>query len=87
MTNEIRQCTYTTLDRFEIELPSWGGCRDRDSAFGTDVSDTIIEWCQARGLVPDPLIAFRESGYLEEFSSERKARREALGIAGGGNYA
>lgn len=64
-----------------------GGCRHRGSAFGTDVSDTITEWRQARGLAPDPLIAFRESGFLEEVSSERKARREALGIAGGGNYA
>jgi L-rhamnose isomerase/sugar isomerase len=53
-------------------------------AFGTDVSGAIAEWRKGRGLAPDPLMAFRESGYLEKISTDRKARRKELGITGGG---
>jgi len=56
-------------------------------AFGTDVGDVIGEWRRGRGLAPDPLLAFRESGYLEEISRERKARREELGEPSSGSYA
>jgi L-rhamnose isomerase/sugar isomerase len=56
-------------------------------AFGTDVSRPISAWRSTRGLAPDPLIAFRESGYLERISTERKIRRQALGIISGGSYA
>jgi L-rhamnose isomerase/sugar isomerase len=56
-------------------------------AFGADVSEVIGEWRTARGLAVDPLIAFRESGYLAKISEERRTRREALGISGGGSYA
>ena len=53
-------------------------------AFGTDVSGAIAEWRKGRGLAPDPLMAFRESGYLEKISTDRKARRKEIGITGGG---
>jgi L-rhamnose isomerase/sugar isomerase len=56
-------------------------------AFGTDVTEAICEWRKGRGLAPDPLIAFRESGYLAEISADRKARRKELGITGGVGYA
>jgi hypothetical protein len=32
-------------------------------------------------------MAFRESGYLEKISTDRKARRKELGITGAGGYA
>lgn len=56
-------------------------------AFGTDVSDWIKVWRLGRGLSADPLMAFRESGYLEKISADRKARRDELGIVSGTAYA
>jgi L-rhamnose isomerase/sugar isomerase len=56
-------------------------------AFGTDVSGAIAEWRKGCGLAPDPLMAFRESDYLERASADRKARRKELGITDGGGYA
>lgn len=56
-------------------------------AFGADVIEVIGEWRTDRGLAADPLIAFRESGYLAKISEERRTRREALGVSGGGSYA
>ena len=56
-------------------------------AFGTDVTDAIAGWRRGRGLAGDPLMAFRESGYLEAISTERSARRKELGITAGGGYA
>ena len=41
----------------------------------------------ARGYSVDPLITFREGGYLAKISAERRNRREALGISVGGSYA
>src|SRR6266853_1910606 len=40
-------------------------------AFSTDVRPAIQEWRKSRGLPPDPLAAFRESGYLERITAER----------------
>lgn len=56
-------------------------------AFGTDVSGAIAEWRRGKGLAECPLSAFRSSGYLEEISKDRVARRKELGISGGGGYA
>jgi L-rhamnose isomerase/sugar isomerase len=56
-------------------------------AFNKDVSGEIAEWRKGRGLSPDPLIAFRESGYLERIAADRLARRAALGISESGSYA
>jgi L-rhamnose isomerase/sugar isomerase len=56
-------------------------------AFNKDVSGEIDEWRKGRGLSPDPLIAFRESGYLERIAADRLARRAALGISESGSYA
>jgi L-rhamnose isomerase/sugar isomerase len=49
-------------------------------AFFTDVLPALQAWRQLRKLAPDPLAAYRESGYVERTGKERKARREALGL-------
>jgi len=43
-------------------------------AFASDVRPAIREWRQARQLPPDPLEAFRESGYVERVSARRAGR-------------
>jgi L-rhamnose isomerase / sugar isomerase len=44
-------------------------------AFSTDVRPAIRDWRIARGLPPEPMQAFRESGYLERITTERAASR------------
>jgi L-rhamnose isomerase / sugar isomerase len=43
-------------------------------AFNTDVRPAIQEWRISKGLPPDPMQAFRESGYLERITKERAAQ-------------
>lgn len=43
-------------------------------AFATDVRPAIQEWRESKGLPPDPLQAFHESGYLERITKDRSAR-------------
>jgi len=43
-------------------------------AFWTDTRSIVAEWRRSKGLPGDPLLAFRESGYLERASRERSAR-------------
>ena len=43
-------------------------------AFATDVRPAIREWRTARHLPPDPMRAFRDSGYLERITCERSNR-------------
>ena len=43
-------------------------------AFNTDVRPAIQEWRVSKGLPPDPLKAFLESGYVERITKERSAR-------------
>jgi L-rhamnose isomerase/sugar isomerase len=54
------------------------------TAFRQDVTPLLADWRRARNLPEDPLAAFRESGYLAHIEKDRRERREALGIAGGG---
>ena len=56
-------------------------------AFFTDVRPALSEWRKGRGLSPDPLRAFRESGYAATIAKERKERRISLGIRGESSYA
>jgi L-rhamnose isomerase/sugar isomerase len=51
-------------------------------AFSTDVRPAIGEWRRAKGLGEDPLVAFRQSGYLERITNERQGRATE-----GGGYA
>ena len=43
-------------------------------AFWTDVRPMVAEWRKAKGLPVDPMNAFRESGYLERVTRERRER-------------
>jgi L-rhamnose isomerase/sugar isomerase len=44
-------------------------------AFATDVRPAVRDWRIARGLPPDPMQAFRESGYLDRITAERGSTR------------
>lgn len=46
-------------------------------AYGTDVRPAIREWRAARGLAAEPLLAFRQSGYLDRITRERSSRKKA----------
>lgn len=46
-------------------------------AFSTDVRPIIREWTESKGLPADPMAAFRQSGYLEKVTAERKERNLA----------
>ena len=43
-------------------------------AFWYDVRPVLREWRRSHGLPEDPMQAFRESGYLERITAERKER-------------
>jgi L-rhamnose isomerase/sugar isomerase len=43
-------------------------------AFATDVRPALVEWRRSRGLPAHPLAAFRETGYLERITEERRHR-------------
>lgn len=45
-------------------------------AFETDVRPALREWREGRGLAPDPLLAFRKSGYTERMARERGGRKK-----------
>jgi L-rhamnose isomerase/sugar isomerase len=46
-------------------------------AFSTDVRPVIREWAVSKGLPPDAMDAFRQSGYLEKITAERGAKNMA----------
>jgi L-rhamnose isomerase / sugar isomerase len=41
-------------------------------AFWLDVRPVVKEWRIAKGLPPEPMLAFRESGYAERIARERR---------------
>jgi L-rhamnose isomerase/sugar isomerase len=47
-------------------------------AFWTDVRPALREWRHSHGLPEDPLVAFKESGYLERITAERRERNAAI---------
>ena len=47
------------------------------NAFSTDVRPAIRDWARSRGLPEDPLAAFRQSGYLERITAERREKNAA----------
>jgi L-rhamnose isomerase/sugar isomerase len=57
------------------------------SAFSTDVRPAIELWRKKKGLQPDPLKAFRASGYEKRAAKDRAARRKAAGISQGKSFA
>ncbi len=46
-------------------------------AFSTDVRPAIRDWARVRGLPEDPLTAFRQSGYLERITAQRREKNAA----------
>lgn len=56
-------------------------------AFFTDVRPMLADWRKRHNLDPDPLQAYRASGYESRIAREREAARAARGSAGGSSYA
>jgi len=54
-------------------------------AFATDVRPILAEWRKKKGIDPDPMRAYRASGYESRAAKERTARN--AGRKGGGGYA
>ena len=48
------------------------------SAFSTDVRPVVEEWSRGKGLAPNPLKAFRESGYLKRVIGERAGHAQPV---------
>jgi len=47
-------------------------------AFWEDVRPALREWRRSHGLPDDPMQAFRESGYLERITAERRQRNAVV---------
>lgn len=56
-------------------------------AFFTDVRPLLAEWRKRHNLDPDPLAAYRASGYQQRIAKEREAARAARGGGSGSAYA
>ena len=56
-------------------------------AFATDVRPLLAEWRKRRNIDPNPLQAFRASGYESRVAKERDADRAARGVTAGASYA
>ena len=53
------------------------------SAFFTDVKPLLADWRRAKGIDPDPLAAFRRSGYTAAKAAERTVRHGAAATGSG----
>jgi L-rhamnose isomerase/sugar isomerase len=56
-------------------------------AFATDVRPILADWRKKKNIDPDPMKAYRASGYHEKVAREREARRAASGSSGGSTFA
>jgi L-rhamnose isomerase/sugar isomerase len=56
-------------------------------AFFTDVRPMLADWRKKKNLDPNPLEAYRASGYEAKVAQEREAARAARGGSAGGSYA
>jgi L-rhamnose isomerase/sugar isomerase len=50
-------------------------------AFFADVRQVLAEWRKRKNLDPDPLKAYRASGYEARVAHEREERRAASGVS------
>jgi L-rhamnose isomerase/sugar isomerase len=57
------------------------------TAFYTDVKPMLAEWRKRKGIDPDPMRAYRASGYEARVGKEREAARAARGPVASGGYA
>src|SRR5271165_1131602 len=55
------------------------GYRELQSAFETDVRPLLAEARREQGLAPDPIAAFRASGYAERIARERGSASASSG--------
>src|SRR5205823_12974326 len=53
-------------------------------AFATDVRPMLAEWRKRKGVDPDPMAAYRASGYETRVAQEREEARAARGVASAG---
>ena len=51
------------------------------TAFWTDVRPALREWRRKRGLPEDPLLALRESGYVERIERARRAKNATMSVS------
>ena len=56
-------------------------------AFATDVRPMLAEWRKKKGIDPDPMSAYRASGYEARVAREREVSRAARGVSAGASYA
>jgi L-rhamnose isomerase / sugar isomerase len=56
-------------------------------AFFTDVRPMLADWRKKKNLDPNPIEAYRASGYEAKVAHEREAARAARGGSAGGSYA
>jgi L-rhamnose isomerase/sugar isomerase len=56
-------------------------------AFHTDVKPVLAEWRKRKDLDPDPMLAYRASGYEARVAKEREAYRQSRGATSGASYA
>lgn len=57
------------------------------AAYNSDVQPILAEWRKRKGIDPNPIQAYRASGYQSKAAHEREARREATGARSTGGYA
>jgi L-rhamnose isomerase/sugar isomerase len=57
------------------------------TAFYTDVKPMLAEWRKRKDIDPNPLEAYRASGYEARVGKEREAARAARGASSGSSYA
>jgi len=74
---------HETLARYQDQCSLIDAEQCLKDAFATDVRPVLREWRRAKGLAEDPLAAFRESGYLERITRERREKNQSSG----GSYA
>jgi L-rhamnose isomerase/sugar isomerase len=56
-------------------------------AFNTDVRPMLAEWRKRKGIDPEPMNAYRASGYEARMVKEREAKRAATGARSSSSYA
>jgi L-rhamnose isomerase/sugar isomerase len=65
---------YAALEKARMEQRLVDAENIYKDAFSADVRPALREWRRAKGLGEDPLLAFRQSGYMERITNERKGR-------------
>jgi L-rhamnose isomerase/sugar isomerase len=56
-------------------------------AFSTDVKPMLAEWRKRKNIDPDPMQAYRASGYESRIAREREAARAERGVSAGATFA